>query len=423
MRSLLLLLLPFSVFSQEIVDSSIVKHKKLVYFDTNEYKLSEEDTNEILELVSLIDEVSNYSFLVDAHTDSIGTVEANLILSEKRKQSVVKLLVDNGIPDSVIDSKFHGEALPVELEQSVEGRQKNRRVVVQLKQPKTLLKLKGTIVDETTQEGIIGEVELHSKDYKLVTHSDENGNYTVWAPLDEHIVLEVNAKDYFFESKRVKVTRSMFDKIIRLPLLKAELGSIYALDNMFFVGNKAILLSKSKPVINQLWKFLMKNNELCIELAGHVNLPNEPPSLPGSFHNNLASSRALAVQEKMISRGIPSDRMLSRGYGNWKMIHPKATTENQMRKNRRVEVIVTSCDSIRLLADDVVKDDINISFKAINQFYNKETAREDTESFSERMQIDIILQVENMKKAGMDPEKYTYRTMLSALPGLPEKKK
>ena len=433
MRCLLFLfILPFSLQSQEIIDSTVVIHKKLVYFESNAFNISQEDQNQILELVDHIAKFPNYSFLIAAHTDDVGSAEANLILSEKRKQSVVDVLVENGVALENIKSSYHGEALPTDLSKDEEGRQKNRRVVVQLRIPKRLLRINGVVKDDSTGVGIIAEVDLLSKDYNTTVKSDKEGHYSMWAPIDEFVVLEINAKDYFFESKRIKVSRVLIEKLVELPLVKAELGRKFTLEEMFFHGNSPKLLPKSMPVITRLKKFMIVNNDICIELAGHVNHPNSPRSVPGSFHNYLASARAITVQELMVEEHIHPDRMLSRGYGNWFMVYPKAKTEDKAKQNRRVEVVISSCDSTRLLLDDKKpsREDLrppnnNLAAprrKAYDRYYSEETVGKDTESFSERAKRDLNLQIDKMKKAGLDPKEYTYKEILSALPGLPIEK-
>ena len=140
--------------------------------------------------------------------------------------------------------------------------------------------------------------------------------------------------------------------------------------------------------------------------------------------------RAITVQDLLVEQKVNPDRLLSRGYGNWFMVYPKAITEEKAKKNRRVEVIISSCDSTRILADDVLDRNALVpknilstkSPKAYDRYYDEATVLKDIEKLPESAQKDLRLQVEKMKKSGMNPRDYTYKEILSALPGLPAEK-
>jgi outer membrane protein OmpA-like peptidoglycan-associated protein len=71
-------------------------------------------------------------FYVDGHTDSVGTREDNLQLSEKRARLIVDYLVQRGLPEERIVTRWHGERYPVASNQNHEGRAQNRRVTIRL---------------------------------------------------------------------------------------------------------------------------------------------------------------------------------------------------------------------------------------------------------------------------------------------------
>ena len=67
------------------------------------------------------------------HTDSVGTEEYNMGLSRRRAASVKKYLVEKfGIDGSRISTTGYGESNPVASNSTSEGRQRNRRVVVEI---------------------------------------------------------------------------------------------------------------------------------------------------------------------------------------------------------------------------------------------------------------------------------------------------
>lgn len=67
------------------------------------------------------------------HTDSTGSKKYNQGLSQKRAQSIYKYLVNKGIAASRLHPVGFGETQPVSTNSTKEGRQKNRRVELNIK--------------------------------------------------------------------------------------------------------------------------------------------------------------------------------------------------------------------------------------------------------------------------------------------------
>lgn len=422
MKAIILILLPFLVSAQTISDTSIVKYERAIYFQSDEYVLQPEDKEVLMELIKISNEDKRYKFLVDAHTDDVGSIEYNLKLSKNRKQSVEQFLLQQSISDSLIISNFHGESIPISANKDESARQKNRRAVVQLLIEKQLIEIQGIIEEDSTRQGIIAEITMSSKDFSTKTKSKPNGEYSILAPLNENIILEINAKDYFFESKRIKTSRALIDRIVRLPLVRLELGRKFVFKDMLFEGDKAIMLERSKPAMEQLRRFMFTNNEVCIEVQGHINRTSSPPSPTGSHDHELSIARALVVQESLLSSGIHPDRMLSRGYSNWFMLYPEAKTERLMEQNRRVEIVISECDSTRIIPDQSVKDISIFLEQGLLKKYNKLTAQQDTKDLPSHALADLLIQLKQMELAGMDPSLYSYKELLSAYPDLPPSK-
>jgi OOP family OmpA-OmpF porin len=65
---------------------------------------------------------------VQGYTDSVGTDENNLALSQRRAEAVKAFLVKEGIAADRIEAKGYGEADPVDSNDTPAGRANNRRV-------------------------------------------------------------------------------------------------------------------------------------------------------------------------------------------------------------------------------------------------------------------------------------------------------
>jgi len=104
-----------------------------VYFDFNKATLKPESFPSLDSLVSLLNFYPKMVIEVSAHTDSRGSDQYNMILSEKRAKSVMDYLIEKGIEVARLQSKGYGETVPVapnttpEGKDNPEGRAKNRR--------------------------------------------------------------------------------------------------------------------------------------------------------------------------------------------------------------------------------------------------------------------------------------------------------
>lgn len=66
--------------------------------------------------------------LLEGHTDSVGTEQYNLDLSQRRIDSVKAYLVSKGFPFQNIRAVGYGETDPISTNETAEGRALNRRV-------------------------------------------------------------------------------------------------------------------------------------------------------------------------------------------------------------------------------------------------------------------------------------------------------
>jgi len=98
-----------------------------VFYEVDSWKLKRESLSELDNLVALLSENKDIVLEIGGFTDSTGTDEYNLVLSEKRALSVVEYLISNGIPPASLKYKGYGNSNPLGDNVTSEGRKLNRR--------------------------------------------------------------------------------------------------------------------------------------------------------------------------------------------------------------------------------------------------------------------------------------------------------
>ncbi|MFL9836466.1 OmpA family protein [Flavobacterium sp. ST-75] len=99
-----------------------------VNFDLNKSSLTSTAKGNLDKLVPVFNEYPDTDIQIFGYTDSSGSDEYNLKLSEQRAASVKTYLVSKGISGSRINTLGRGEADPIASNDTKEGMSKNRRV-------------------------------------------------------------------------------------------------------------------------------------------------------------------------------------------------------------------------------------------------------------------------------------------------------
>jgi outer membrane protein OmpA-like peptidoglycan-associated protein len=99
-----------------------------IYFDFNRATLRELSIRELKNLKFLLDKYPNLRVEVSAHTDNVGSHAYNIVLSQRRAESVVNWLVLNGLNKARLVPKGYAYDKPAAPNDTPENRQLNRRV-------------------------------------------------------------------------------------------------------------------------------------------------------------------------------------------------------------------------------------------------------------------------------------------------------
>ncbi|MFT5595637.1 MAG: outer membrane protein OmpA-like peptidoglycan-associated protein [Flammeovirgaceae bacterium] len=121
---------------------------------------------------------------------------------------------------------------------------------------------------------------------------------------------------------------------INVQLKRMRKGDRINLGNIKFESDQAFILAKSKPALEKLAEFMIENDNVTIEIQGHVN--GEAKKNKRSYIS-LSEERAEAIYQKLSDAGVDQSRMTFKGFGNAKMIYPNPVNTRQSEANRRVE--------------------------------------------------------------------------------------
>lgn len=101
-----------------------------VLFDTGSYTLKPAARETMAKISGILLAHPGLVLQIEGYTDSVGTDDYNQQLSEQRAGSVRDFLVAEGVPAGSITAKGFGKAAPVASNDTLEGRQHNRRVEI-----------------------------------------------------------------------------------------------------------------------------------------------------------------------------------------------------------------------------------------------------------------------------------------------------
>ena len=136
--------------------------------------------------------------------------------------------------------------------------------------------------------------------------------------------------------KEIEYQKVQIPDVARLKelkvLVKFQPATAYTLDNVLFETGKASLKNSSFKAIDELVEAMNAKKTMEIEIAGHTdNVGDKEANL------KLSQERAEAVRSYLIKKGISSERITAKGYGDTKPVADNST-EAGRQQNRRTEV-------------------------------------------------------------------------------------
>jgi outer membrane protein OmpA-like peptidoglycan-associated protein/tetratricopeptide (TPR) repeat protein len=209
--------------------------------------------------------------------------------------------------------------------------------------PLKTLWVKGQVYDKKTKEGLPSSVELtdiNTRQLVSKLQTDEDGNYLVTLPVGKDYAFNVNRKGYLFYSENYNISATANDSIFHadIPLQPIEANAHIVLKNVFFDTKKTELKPESITELDNVVKLMNENPKIKILISGYTDNVGKPAD-----NLLLSKSRAVAVVNYLLGKGIKNERLSFKGMGETNPVADNKTEEGRSL-NRKTELSIVSVE-------------------------------------------------------------------------------
>ena len=180
----------------------------------------------------------------------------------------------------------------------------------------------------------------NADNFLATTVSDANGSFSF--NLSNRATYELYAKKEKFLSQVANVDANNYNRsksvFVRLEICGDEVkcGEAIRLNNILYDSNKAFIREDAKPDLNKVVQFMKDNPDAKVELSAHSDSKGR-----ASYNLQLSERRARAAADYIVKRGIAPSRVVSKGYGETKLLNQCADgtrcSDAEHQLNRRTE--------------------------------------------------------------------------------------
>ncbi len=258
---------------QPLKDSLELHQTDTLYFSFASHTLTPEAQTTIQQITTT--RPGYLEMYIEGHTDAVGTPTSNDLLARNRSLAAKDALIAAGWPEDAVRLYHFGES---RLAVNTPGReQRNRRVLLRSGTPKRYVKLQGT-VRGADGKPLPGGAIAHGTYLRDTVRANQEGYFEMWLPLEDSITVDAFARDHFIDTKEFYFREGdPPPPLLDITLKEATPGKRLDIKNLYFVGNKTVLMPGGTDALDRLFHFMDYNGHIRIEIAGHVNHRGGPP--------------------------------------------------------------------------------------------------------------------------------------------------
>jgi len=195
------------------------------------------------------------------------------------------------------------------------------------------------------------KVELKStKDEVIATvYTDAKGEFLFNLEAETDYKLTASKSGYFNSNAQTSTKgkrhqdSTLISLFVQVELEKIFTQKMVAIPNIYYDYDKATLRPESQLVLDSILVFFKENPDLTVEIGSHTDSRGSD-----AYNLKLSQARAQSVVDYLISKSIPVDRLLAKGYGETKPVNNCTNgakcTEEEFQKNRRTTFRVVSAN-------------------------------------------------------------------------------
>jgi outer membrane protein OmpA-like peptidoglycan-associated protein len=207
--------------------------------------------------------------------------------------------------------------------------------------PLTLVQLSGSVQNLDTKESLTSQIlvkSLNSSDSLLLDYDPYLGDFSFMWPAKKPFSIQAIKKGYFSKMEKIDFSAETKFKSYKrnLTLIEIQLNKQYQFSNIIFTQSQSDLLPDSYPELDKIVSLLKENPSFRILLEGHTDNQGD-----WSENLKLSNDRVETVKNYLITKGILSSRIQTKGWGGTKPVSSNLTEERR-KLNRRVEFTLFS---------------------------------------------------------------------------------
>lgn len=273
---------------------------------------------------------------INGYTDAVGSASSNLSLSKERASALASFFVTKGINSNRIKIAGYGESFLVNdcgdnRRCTAEERAENRRleVIVVGNYINNVINITYDAAPAPNADKIVQDAVAMAVANKKVVRSTSSSS---------------SSKSSYKKAER-KEHYAIGDKI--------EVASV------FYEHGKSSIDHKKSPGLRELLDILNQHKHVVIEIGAHTDASGS-----AKYNRELSEKRAIAVKKYLEKKGIPSTRLVARGYGESQLLNGckdgVKCSKDEHALNRRTEFKVIGQKGFKV--GDIIKVD-NINYE------------------------------------------------------------
>jgi peptidoglycan-associated lipoprotein len=218
----------------------------------------------------------------------------------------------------------------------------------------------GTLKNEKTNDPIEGAIikSISSDGITIESKSSKEGTFKfALKPTTDYVFLA--SKEGFLNGKERETTKGKESSVdFTTTIYLSPIDQVIRIDNIFFDFASAELRPESMVSLDKLVETLNDNPNITIELGSHTDSRGN-----NDFNLDLSNKRAQSVVNYLITKGIKTDRLTAKGYG-------ETTPKKVDKRDQEAYPFLTEGQVLTEEYINTIKDD---DLKELAYFLNRRT--------------------------------------------------